>query len=124
LRTVGPATLTMTDGDTETELDGTVTIADEPSLLEHAWGDDVLRWRLDESAGGTLLTLQQTVEDRGTAAMLAAGWHMCLDVAERAIAGEPVGRIVGEAALEYGWRDLNAQYAAILDTEPVEPPTA
>ena len=28
---------------------------------------------------------------------VAAGWHICLDVAERQLAGDPVGRIVADA---------------------------
>jgi hypothetical protein len=46
---------------------------------------------------------------------VAAGWHICLDVAERNLAGEPIGRIVGEAARDYGWEQLNDAYAAELD---------
>ncbi len=49
LGTVGPATLIMVDGQNRTELDGTVTRADSPHVLEHAWGDDVLLWTIDKT---------------------------------------------------------------------------
>src|SRR5947207_15489215 len=35
----------------------------------------------------------------------AAGWHICFDVLERLLAGEPIGRIVGPEAMKFGgWR--------------------
>src|SRR5574340_173863 len=131
LGTVGPATLIMTDGDERTEVDGRVlradqptradlpTRADGPTLLEHAWGDDVLRWDLLETGSGTLLTLRHTLDDKNTAAMMAAGWHMCLDVAEGYLAGNGIGPIVGSDALNYGWSDLNRQYAAKLGVKAI-----
>lgn len=122
LTTPGPATLIMTDGTDRMEFDGTVGVADAPSLLEHAWGTDVLRWQLAETAAGTTLTLIQTVSERGSVAANAAGWHICLDVAERLLARDPVGRIVGADALDHGWRELNVHYADLLGVEPTEPP--
>lgn len=122
LDSVGPATLIMTDGHDRTEMDGTVTVADRPNVLEHAWDTDVLRWELRGERGGTQLTLIHTVADRNIAAMVAAGWHICLDVAEAALAGDPIGRIVGADASEYGWRELNTAYSAELGIDPVEPP--
>ncbi len=32
----------------------------------------------------------------------AAGWHICFDVLERLLAGEPIGRIVGADAMKFG----------------------
>jgi len=43
--------------------------------------------------------------------MGAAGWHICLDVLDRLLAGEPVGRIVAGEAMKFGWQRLNAEYA-------------
>ncbi|MDV7087188.1 SRPBCC family protein [Rhodococcus sp. IEGM 248] len=121
LGTVGPATLIMVDGQNRTELDGTVTRADSPHVLEHAWGDDVLLWTIDETDAGTRLTLRHTLDDQHTAAMTAAGWHMCLDVADALLDGNPIGPIVGAEAMNYGWRELNEQYSTRLGVEPIDP---
>jgi hypothetical protein len=44
--------------------------------------------------------------------MEAAGWHICLDVFERLLAGKPIGRMVGADAMKFGgWQRLNAAYA-------------
>jgi hypothetical protein len=32
----------------------------------------------------------------------AEGWHICFDVLERLLAGEPIGRIVGAEAMKFG----------------------
>lgn len=85
--------------------------ADRPTLLEYTWGTDVLRWELEPLGSGTRLTLRHTLDDRTWAPKVAAGWHICLDVAERMLAGEPVGRIVAEAAKAHGWESLNNAYA-------------
>ncbi|AWK74366.1 ATPase [Rhodococcus oxybenzonivorans] len=121
LGTLGPATLVMVDGEERTELDGNVTRADAPHILEHAWGDDVLHWQIDETESGTRLTLRHTLDDKRTTAMTAAGWHMCFDVAEALLGGSPIGPIVGGDAMNYGWRELNEQYSALLGVEPIDP---
>jgi hypothetical protein len=45
----------------------------------------------------------------------AAGWHICLDLAERNLAGDPVGRIVADQAMAHGWQRLSDGYAAALE---------
>ena len=50
--------------------------------------------------GGTRLTLWHNI-DRGFIAMGAAGWHICFDVLDRLLAGEPIGRIVGAEAMKF-----------------------
>jgi hypothetical protein len=44
----------------------------------------------------------------------AAGWHLCLMVAERMLDGRPIGRIVGSEAKKYGWERVHDAYAAAL----------
>lgn len=85
---------------------------DAPKALEFSWGDQDLRWELEPIAdGGTRLTLWHNI-DRRYIAMGAAGWHICLDVLERFLAGKPIGRIVGSDALKLdGWQQLHADYA-------------
>jgi uncharacterized protein YndB with AHSA1/START domain len=111
LETAGPVLLTMAGSTSPNPIDGTVTRAVRPRVLEYTWGSDLLRWDLEPTATGTRLTLHHTVTDRGWLAKVAAGWHICLDVAERALDGHPIGRIVGDAAKQVGWDRLNAEYA-------------
>jgi hypothetical protein len=50
--------------------------------------------------------------------MGAAGWHVCFDVMDRFLAGQPIGRIVGPEAMGLsGWQRLNAEYAKQFGVE-------
>ena len=85
----------------------TVTRADAPEVLEY--GD--IRWELEAHGSGTRLTLWHSI-DRRFISWGAAGWHICFDVLERLLAGEPIGRIVGADAMKFeGWQRLQAEYA-------------
>jgi len=85
----------------------TVTRADAPRVLEY----DEIRWELAPMGGGTRLTLWHNI-DRGFIAWGAAGWHICFDVLERLLAGDPIGRISGPDAMKsHGWQRLVAEYA-------------
>jgi uncharacterized protein YndB with AHSA1/START domain len=110
----GKVTLIMAGGAEPIPLPSEVRHAERPHLLEYTWGEDVLRWALSPTATGTRLVLRHTTNDRSMVPKVAAGWHICLDVAERLMAGDPVGRIVAEEARAYGWEALNQQYAATL----------
>lgn len=114
LGTTGEATLTMIDGETAVELPAEVRRVEPPVLLEYSWGADLLRWELAATGAGTRLTLRHTVEDRDWLAMGAAGWHLCLVVAEHLLDGEPIAPIRGEDARNYGWDQLRDAYAAHL----------
>ena len=82
-----------------------------------------MRWELEAVGGGTRLTLWHNI-DRRFISMGAAGWHICLDVLDHLLGGDPIGRIVGRrrdevrrlAAAERGVRDAvryrSAQLAA------------
>ncbi|GIJ44996.1 hypothetical protein Val02_18820 [Virgisporangium aliadipatigenens] len=110
----GDATLTMIDGDARVPLPARIVRAERPTLLEYTWDEDLLRWELTPTPTGTLLTLHHTVEGRDLAAMVAAGWHLCLDVADDLLAGKEVEPIRGEAAKDHGWEALRDTYAASL----------
>jgi uncharacterized protein YndB with AHSA1/START domain len=114
LGNVGDATLTMIDGDTTEELAATVARAERPRLLEYSVGDDLLRWELAPEGAGTLLTLRHTVGDKPSLPKAAAGWHLCLDVAERLLDGQPIGPIRGQEAMKYAWQELHDAYAEVL----------
>jgi hypothetical protein len=88
--------------------------AHPPVLLEYTRDEEVLRWELEPTASGTRLTLRHTVADKSWMSRVAAGWHICLDVAEHMLAGQPLGRIVADEAKLYGWEQLNAAYSAQL----------
>ena len=94
-----------------------VTRADAPKVLEYNWGDRDIRWELEDLGGGTRLTLWHNI-DRNFISMGAAGWHICFDVLERLLAGQPIGRIVGADAMKFGgWQRLNAEYAKEFGVE-------
>jgi uncharacterized protein YndB with AHSA1/START domain len=97
----------------------TVKRADAPRSLEYSWGGNDIRWELEPlGGGGTRLTLWHNI-DRGFISMGAAGWHICFDVLERLVAGQPIGRIVGTEAMKLGgWQRLNAEYAKQFGVEP------
>jgi uncharacterized protein YndB with AHSA1/START domain len=92
--------------------------ADAPKLLEFNWGGQDLRWELEPLAGnGTRLTLWHNI-DRNWISMGAAGWHICFDVLERFLAGQPIGRMVGPAVMGVaGFQRLNAEYAKQFGVE-------
>ena len=87
-----------------------VTRADPPKMLEYNWGGNDIRWQLEPSSAGTRLTLWHNI-DRHYISMGAAGWHICIDVLDRLVGGNPIGRIVAGDAMKFGWPRLNAEYA-------------
>jgi uncharacterized protein YndB with AHSA1/START domain len=115
LGSIGDATLTMIDGEVSEDLSASVTRAERPTVLEYTWGDDLVRWQLDAVDPGTRLTLEHTVGDGELLPKVAAGWHLCLDVAERLLDGQPIEPIRGEDARNYGWEELHDAYARELE---------
>lgn len=109
LGTVGTATLTTVGTPQTTEAH--IKRADAPNVLEFNWGGQDLRWQLEPSgSNGTRLTLWHNI-DRNFIAMGAAGWHICLDVLDRSLTDDPIGRIVAGDALKFeGWQRLHAEY--------------
>ena len=84
-----------------------VTRVHAPHTLE--FGD--IRWELDPISAGTRLTLWHKI-DRRYISWGAAGWHICFDVLERMLAGNPMSRIAGGDAMKLeGWKRLTAEYA-------------
>ncbi|GIF76407.1 SRPBCC family protein [Asanoa siamensis] len=120
LATTGPATLTMIDSDTRTDIAVEVTRVDPERTLVYSWGTDTLRWDLTPTAAGTRLTLRHTLEDPSWIAKVAAGWHICLDVADHLLTGNPIGPIRGEAARAHGWDALHDAYATKLNVPQEE----
>ena len=109
LAAVGPVRLSTVGTPAPQVSETQVTRAEAPNLLEYRWGDNDMRWQLEPLGDGTRLTLWHNI-NRGFIAMGAAGWHICLDVLERLVADEPIGRIVGGEAMKFGWPRLNDEY--------------
>jgi uncharacterized protein YndB with AHSA1/START domain len=96
--------------------------ADPPKALEYNWGGFDLRWELERVPAGTRLTLWINI-DRRFIAWGAAGWHICFDVLDRLLDGQPIGRLVGPDAVKFGgWKQLNAEYAKQFAKEMSGPP--
>lgn len=115
LGSVGPVKLSTVGTPTPQVSDTQVTRADAPTLLEYRWGENDMRWQLEPLGDGTRLTLWHNI-DRGFISMGAAGWHICLDVLDRLVGNDPIGRIVGAEAMKFGWPRLNTEYAKQFGT--------
>ncbi len=118
LASVGTAKLTTVSAPTPQVSETRVTRADAPRVLEYNWGGQDSRWQLEPlPGGGTRLTLWHAI-DRHFISMGAAGWHVCLDVLDRFLSREPIGRIVGTDALKFaGGQRLNDEYAKQFGVE-------
>ena len=86
--------------------EGEMITYDPPSVLEFRWGEDVIRIEVAPDGDGSVLTLVDTLDDRGKAARDAAGWHVKLDALASHLLGED---IAGEESDR--WPPLNADYA-------------
>jgi uncharacterized protein YndB with AHSA1/START domain len=101
----------------------TVRRADAPKTLEYNWGDFDIRWELEALDSGTRLTLWTNI-GRRFISMGAAGWHICFDVLDRLLSGNPIGRMVGPDAVKFGgWQRLNAEYAKQFGIEAPNRPS-
>jgi len=94
-----------------------VTRADRPKVLEY----NDTRWELEASVRGTRLTLWHNI-DRRFISWGAAAWHICFDVLEWLLAGQPIGRIAGREAMKFGWQRLVGEYAKQFGTETSNQP--
>jgi len=117
LAAAGPVKLSTVGAPTPQVAESTVKRAEEHKLLEYGWGGNDMRWELEPLGSGTRLTLWHNI-DRGYIAWGAAGWHLCFDVLDHLLAGEPIGRIVGPDAMKFrGWQRLTAEYGAQFGIE-------
>jgi uncharacterized protein YndB with AHSA1/START domain len=118
LGAVGTAKLTTIGAPKLHVTETQVKRADPPKALEYNWGGGDMRWELEPLAGGgTKLTLWAQI-NKNYISMGAAGWHVCFDVLDRLLSGQPIGRIAGPAAMQVdGWQRLLAEYAKKLGVE-------
>jgi uncharacterized protein YndB with AHSA1/START domain len=120
LGAVGPIKLATVGTPTPQVSETSVKRAEALRLLEYGWGDNDIRWELEPLSNGTRLTLSHKL-DRRFVSMGAAGWHICFDVLDRFLAGQPIGRIVAGEAMQFGWQRLNAEYAKQFSAFPSRP---
>ncbi|HVZ32208.1 MAG TPA: SRPBCC family protein [Polyangiaceae bacterium] len=118
LGSVGTVKLTTVGAPQQPVTETQVKRADAPKALEYSWGGQDMRWELEPvGASGTRLTLWHNI-DRRFISMGAAGWHICFDVLDRFLSGQPIGRMVGPECLKFeGWQRLNAEYAKQFGVE-------
>jgi uncharacterized protein YndB with AHSA1/START domain len=90
---------------------GEVLACVPPALLEFRWGTDVIRLEVEPRPGGSTLTLLDTIDDLGTAARTAAGWHECLDQLGSYLDGRPPSP-PGER-----WLEVHADYVGSFGPE-------
>ena len=110
LATPGPVKMSMARTPKPTVFETAVTRAEAPHFLEYSWGGSNLRWQLEPHGDGTRLTLWHSIEQRFIA-WGAAGWHICIDVLDRLLDGNPIGRIAGGDAMQHGWKRLVDEYS-------------
>jgi uncharacterized protein YndB with AHSA1/START domain len=86
-------------------IEGEMLAYEPPSLMEFRWGTDIVRLELRPSEEGTVLTLLDTLDERGKAARDGAGWHVCLDGLAAHLGGEP-----GAHEAMGAWKDVHPGY--------------
>ncbi len=117
LGAVGPVKLSTVGAPAQQVSENTVKRAEAPRLLEYNWGGNEIRWELEPLGSGTRLTLWHNI-DRRFISWGAAGWHICLDVLDRLLSGDPIGRLVAGDAMKFGgWQRLNTEYAQQFGVE-------
>jgi uncharacterized protein YndB with AHSA1/START domain len=118
LTSVGPARLEMADGNhhgSDREQDCTVEVVEEPTLLQHRWGSDVLRWELRKTDTGTRLTLRHTTANAPMLSSFAAGWHSCTDFLAAHLDGSPAPAGEGDVGDRPEFQALEAAYRDVLE---------
>jgi len=85
-------------------LTGEVLVADEPRALPFSWGEEILRFELTASEGGTHLVLFDELPP-AAAARNAAGWDVCLD------------RLAGVALPPDVWQRRFDRYSVVFEPD-------
>jgi uncharacterized protein YndB with AHSA1/START domain len=86
--------------------DGEMLAYEPNSAIEFCWGPDVLRMELRPEGDSTVLTLLDTLENRGKGARDGAGWHVCLDNLARHLRGDQTE----EAESTTAWQAVHPHY--------------
>jgi uncharacterized protein YndB with AHSA1/START domain len=94
-------------GNTDMESRAHVLRYEPPHLIEHSWFENVpphgrVRWVLEETGGGTRLTLTHFLPLFEEAPRTGAGWTMLL---------EQLAKSLGDIPAEINWRETRDSYA-------------
>jgi uncharacterized protein YndB with AHSA1/START domain len=89
-------------------MDGEIVELDAPRRFAFTWGDDELRIELDPAGEGCVLRFTCLFSDAERASRDAAGWHVCLDLLERHLGGQPATSPTSEPTP--AWRALYEEY--------------
>ncbi len=92
--------------------EGEMLAYEPPRVLEFTWGPDVLRIELEPSDEGTVLTLLDTLEQRGKGARDAAGWHACLQELAAELDGKPA-----DLQSSTVWKEVHPHYEEAFGPE-------
>lgn len=96
---------------TEVPSTGEVLVDDSPRRFAFTWDGDELTFELEPlGPDATLLRFSHGVGDPSLGAMVSAGWHVCLDILARHLAGEATTAPGPEPTPE--WRTRYDQYVA------------
>jgi uncharacterized protein YndB with AHSA1/START domain len=107
------ATLRFVTGvDSIPEFTGTVLTVEPERLLEFTWGEDTLRFEIEPTDDGCILTLRDSISELGKAARDGAGWHVCLDQLADALGGVPHADSGADR-----WAELHPEYVAAFGPE-------
>ena len=92
--------------------EGVVTEVDAPRRFAFRWGGGELRFELEPEDDGAACRLRFThvLPERDMGAMVAAGWHVCLDLLARRLDGEDTEAPSSEPTPE--WRAHDDDYLA------------
>jgi uncharacterized protein YndB with AHSA1/START domain len=103
------------EGPTE---DGEVLESDPPRLLAYTWGGQTLRYELEPDGGGTRLVFTHALPIEESA-KTAAGWQLCFDDLETALAGDGRPRSLSDEGFdEERWTKLHEGYAEEFGVDP------
>ncbi len=91
-RTAGSPLHFVLPGNPMAPFDGEMLAFEPPTVMELLWGEDVIRIELQGKGDGTVLTLTDTLAERGKASRDGAGWHTCLDALGAHLHGSPDSR--------------------------------
>ena len=118
-------TLTFSDADGRgPDFDGQVLAYVPPSLLEFRWGTDLIRLEVEPAAGGSTLTLLDTIDALGKAARDSAGWHVCLGNLSADLDGQPAPAGDRWLAVHSGYVESFGPEAATIGPPPGYDPPA
>ncbi|MBS9373867.1 hypothetical protein GON09_002862 [Rhodococcus sp. B50] len=102
-------TITFTDDPAAEPTTGTVLACEPRGSLAYTWEGDELWFTLNPTSQGCLFVFVNVLGDRETAAMVAAGWTVCLDEFDALLAGAPPSQ---KTDPETAWRPVYESYIA------------